>query len=144
MIRIILTFTLLTLSYTTLFAQDSQTITVNFTGMKSNKGKLFVALYNTEDSFLKTPFKTAIVPIENLKSAVTFKDISIGEYAVSAFQDENDNKKIDTHFFDIPKEPIGISNNAKGFYGAPKYKDAKFTLIKNENKALTITIESIF
>lgn len=140
----VVTLLLFMASYAISFAQNAQTIEVNFTGIKSNKGKLLVALYNTETSFLKKPFKTAIVPIENLKSIVTFKNIPVGEYAISAFHDENDNKKMDTYFFKVPKEPIGISNNVKGFYGTPKYKDAKFTLIKNENKTLTITIYSIF
>ena len=38
----------------------------------------------------------------------------------------NNNKKMDTNFFGIPKEPIGISNDATGFMGPPKYKNAKF------------------
>lgn len=140
----VVTLLLFMASYAISFAQNAQAIEVNFTGIKSNKGKLFVELYNTKNSFLKKPFKTAIVSIEDLKSTVIFKNIPVGEYAISAFHDENDNKKMDTYFFGIPKEPIGISNDAKGFIGAPKYKDAKFTLIKNENKTLTITIYSIF
>ena len=41
---------------------------------------------------------------------------------------ENDNKKMDTRIFGIPKEPIAISNDAKGFMGPPKWNDAKFIL----------------
>lgn len=144
MIRIILTFMFLTFFCATSFAQETQTITANFIGIKSDKGKLFVALYNTKDSFLEKPFKTAIVAIKDLKSVAVFKDIPVGEYAISVFHDENDNKKMDTSFLGIPKEYIGTSNDAKGFMGPPKYKDAKFTLTKDENKCLTITIDSIF
>lgn len=144
MTRIILTFILFVLTYTSSFSQSSQLITVNFTGIKSDKGKLFVALYNAKDSFLEKPFKTAIVNIKDLKSTAVFKDIPVGEYAISAFHDENDNKKMDTNFLGIPKEYIGTSNDAKGFMGPPKYNDAKFTLTKDTNKTLTITINSVF
>ena len=46
---------------------------------------------------------------------------------------------MDTNFLGIPKEPIGISNNAKGFMGPPKYKDAKFEL--KHDKTLKINIQ---
>ena len=32
---------------------------------------------------------------------------------------------MDTNFLGIPKEPIGTSNNATGFMGPPKFKNAK-------------------
>ena len=41
---------------------------------------------------------------------------------------KNDNGKMDTNFLGIPKEPVAISNNAKGKFGPPKYKDAKFMI----------------
>ena len=117
-------------------AQEKHTVTIQFEGMKSNKGNLYVAIYDKEDSFLKKPIKGTIVKIVDKKATVTLKDIPAGMYAVSAFHDANDNKKMDTNFLGIPKEPTGMSNNAKGFMGPPKYKDAKF----NVTKDLTLTI----
>ena len=117
-------------------AQEKHTVTLQFEGMKSNKGNLYVAIYDKEDSFLKKPIKGTIVKIVDKKATVTLKDIPAGMYAVSAFHDANDNKKMDTNFLGIPKEPTGMSNNAKGFMGPPKYKDAKF----NVTKDLTLTI----
>lgn len=120
-------------------AQENHTLTVDFKGMKSNNGSLFVALYNKEDSFLKTPIKATILKIENKKATATFNDLPAGVYAISAFHDENNNKKMDTNFIGIPKEPIGISNDATGFMGPPKYKDAKFNISKDI--ALTIIVK---
>jgi uncharacterized protein (DUF2141 family) len=119
-------------------AQENHTITIHFEGMKSDKGSLFVAIYNTKNSFLKKQFKGDITKIVDEKATIILKDIPTGEYAVSAFHDANDNKKMDTNFFGIPKEPIGISNNATGFMGPPKYKEAKFTVNKNITLAITI------
>jgi uncharacterized protein (DUF2141 family) len=137
--RIILIAVLFLSGILSSLAQDKNTITLNFEGMKSDKGSLFIALYNTEDSFLKEPIKGTIVKIVDKKATVILKDIPAGVYAVSAFHDENDNKKMDTNFFGIPKEPIGMSNDAKGFMGPPKYKDAKFEVSKN--RTLTINVK---
>jgi len=120
-------------------AQDKHTITLEFEGMKSNKGSLFIALYNSEESFLKKPSKGIIVKVVDKKTIVTLQGTSGGVYAVSAFHDINDNKKMDTNFLGIPKEPTGVSNNAKGFMGPPKYKDAKFKILKDIK--LTINIK---
>ena len=121
-------------------SQEKETfnLTIEFIGMKSDKGSLFVALYNEDSKFLKKNHKGEIVEIKNKKATVTFKDIPKGFYAVSSFHDENDNKKMDTNFLGIPKEPTGMSNDAKGFMGPPKYKDAKFIL--SENKTIAIKV----
>lgn len=119
-------------------AQETQTVTVEFNGMKSDKGDLYIALYNSEDSFLKKPLKGTIAKVIDKKATVVFKDIAIGTYAISAFHDANNNKKMDTNFFGIPKEPIGISNDATGFMGPPKYKNAKFKVLKNIKLSIKI------
>ena len=69
---------------------------------------------------------------------MTFENIPEGTYAVSIFHDENNNDKLDSNFIGIPKEDYGCSNNAKGFMGPPKWKDAKFEL--NSDKTITITL----
>lgn len=130
---LITTLFIFSLSISTVFAQKQYKITAEFENIKHNKGSLFVALYNKEGSFLKKQFKGEIVEIKNQKAIVVFENIPEGTYAISSFHDENDNKKMDTNFFGIPKEPIGISNNAKGFMGPPKYKDAKFQLTENKH-----------
>lgn len=133
MTRIILTLLLIMFSFLNSFSQEKHSITIELINFESDKGKAFIALYNKKDQFLKKPFKTEIATISSNKALIVFKDILAGEYAVSAFHDENDNKKMDTKMFGIPKEPIGISNNAKGFFGPPKYEDAKFIVNKNIN-----------
>jgi len=113
-------------------------ITVNVEDIESNDGKVFLALYNSESSFLDKTYKGTISKIENNKCTVEFKDVPPGTYAVSIFHDENDNGKMDSNFMGIPKEDYGCSNNAKGFMGPPKWKDAKFQL--KEDTSITITL----
>ncbi|TXD54384.1 MULTISPECIES: DUF2141 domain-containing protein [unclassified Polaribacter] len=131
--KIILTVVMiLTGVFSTNAQEETFTLTVNISGLNSNQGSLIVGVYNTEDSFLKIRFKGAIIKIKDKKSMVIFKDLPKGEYAVSFVHDENNNKKMDTNFIGIPKEDFGCSNNATGFMGPPKYKDAKFLLEENK------------
>jgi len=122
-----------------LSAQNKFTLEISFVGFKSDKGNVYVGLHNTEESFLKDRFKETVGKIVDNKAKIVFKDLPKGDYTVSAFHDENNNHKLDTNFIGIPKEPYGISNNAKGFMGPPKYKDARFLV--DENKIIQITIE---
>jgi uncharacterized protein (DUF2141 family) len=118
---------------------QSFTLKVEITGFNSNKGKAFVALYNSEKTFLSKPLKGKIEEIKNNKAVVVFEDLSPGVYAISSFHDENNNGKLDKNFLGIPKEDYAISNNAKGFMSAPKYHDANFSL--QENKSISIKIQ---
>ena len=136
----IITFVLL-MGISKVFVQETATIdvVVKVTNLKSDKGKVFIALYNSQNTFLKSECKSAIVTIENKISTYTFKNLPQGTYAISLFHDENENGKMDTNFLGIPKENYGASNNAKGFMGPPKWEDAKFD-IKNDIIYQTIKI----
>ena len=51
-----------------------------------------------------------------------------GKYAIGIFVDANYNNKMDRNFFGIPKEQYGFSNDAKGSFGPPSFKDASFNV----------------
>jgi hypothetical protein len=62
--------------------------------------------------------------------------------AIGVYIDENENGKLDTNFFGIPKEQYGFSNNTKAF-GIPKFEAAAFaidTYIKSSNRLITMSI----
>ena len=128
--KVIITCVFMLTSIILTYGQEKETFTinVNITGMTVDKGNVYVALYNSEKSFLKENFKGSIVKVTNQKATAIFKNIEKGVYAISVFHDKNNNKKMDTNFMGIPKEPIGCSNGATGFMGPPKYMKAKFTL----------------
>lgn len=126
----------------TIQAQENENetfdLTIEVKGIENNKGKIYIAIYDSEASFLKNA-KGIIADINDKKSTGIFKGLKKGTYAVSLFHDENDNKKMDTKIFGIPKEPYGFSNDATGFMGPPKFEDAKFTI--EANKTITINID---
>ena len=132
--KLILTIAIiLTGVFSTNAQEETFDLTVNISGLSSNKGSLMVGVYNTKENFLNTTFKGEVVMIENKKAMVVFKNLPKGEYAVSFVHDENNNKKMDTNFLGIPKEDYGCSNNATGFMGPPKYDDAKFQLTADKS-----------
>jgi len=108
---------------------SSGTLTIEISNFRNNHGQACVALFNREEAFPKLSEKAVRISyatITGLKSFVVFANLPGGEYAVSVLHDENDNKKMDTNFFGIPKEGVGASNDAKGHFGPPRYRDAKF------------------
>lgn len=122
-------------------AQDTSknTVAVTVSNLESNKGKVYIALYDAEQHFLKKIFRANFSEIKANSCALTFKNIPNGIYAVSIFHDENDNNKMDTGVFGIPKEDYGCSNNATGFMGSPKWEDAKFQ-VNNTSVTQHITL----
>jgi uncharacterized protein (DUF2141 family) len=120
-------------------AQENETfdLTVEVNGIKNNQGKIFIAIYDSEETFLNKE-SGIIAEIKDKKSTGIFKGLKKGTYAVSFFHDENNNQKMDTKIFGIPKEPYGFSNGASGFMGPPKFKDAKFNL--DSNRKITVNI----
>ncbi|WP_016988310.1 DUF2141 domain-containing protein [Flavobacterium sp. ACAM 123] len=127
-----------TLLLTSVFAFSQVTIQVEVSGLKNNKGHVIIGIYNSENTFLKKTFKGNIALIKHNKAIATFTNIPAGEYAVSVFHDENNNRKLDLNFMGIPKEEYASSNGAKGFMGPPKYGDALFKAY--ENKTVLIKI----
>ena len=139
--KILLLLAIIFLGTFSLQAQEETfDLKVEITGMDTDKGKVFLALYNSEATFLKKSEDTkgANAIVKDKRAIAIFKGLKKGEYAISLFHDENDNNKMDTKIFGIPKEPYGFSNDAKGFMGPPKFKDVKF--IVDTNKTITIKV----
>jgi uncharacterized protein (DUF2141 family) len=135
-------------SSVTLFAADNTpeppaqfgTITVHITGMTNLVGMFGVSLYNSKKGFPgkhEQAFASVLKKVTSSNDTVVFEHLPYGSYAVSIMHDENNNGKLDTNFFGIPKEGVGVSNNPKIGFGGPKFQDSVFTLDKKE---LEITV----
>jgi len=104
------------------------TLTVELTGLDSDKGQAMVGLYNTSGSWLSKPYKGELVTIAKGQATVVYSDIPYGVYAISVVHDEDMNNELNTGFFGIPSEPYASSRGAVGRFGPPKWEDAKFEL----------------
>jgi uncharacterized protein (DUF2141 family) len=114
-------------------AVSAQTLMVRVENIRWLKGTLMVAVCNNEGDFPNTYVEGRRVTIDASVMTVSFAGLPRGSYAVSVFQDLNENGELDVNLLGIPKEPYGFSNNAST---TPDYKKSAFVF----NSDLTITI----
>ncbi len=110
---------------------ETCTLTIELTNLKSDQGQIMIGLYDTENSWLNTSYKSERISIKNGTAIVVFKDVPYGTYAASAVHDEDKDGKMKTRMFGIPAEPYASSRGAIGMFGPPKWEDAKFILSNN-------------
>ena len=124
---------LLSLLSNIIFAQKS-TLKVSIKGFENNKGKLYFQLLDTKEKTIKQFAEV----IDNKQVTIEIKDLVPGKYSVRVFHDENNNTKLDTGMFGIPKEPWGMSNNVKANFGPPKFEESLVDL--KVNKEISIVL----
>lgn len=90
------------------------------------EGTLYVAIYSSKENFMKKPLFGFRVAVRDRTMTIPCKGIPAGTYAISLFQDENGNGKLDTGSFGRPLEKFGFSNDAEGIMGAPSYEKCCF------------------
>jgi uncharacterized protein (DUF2141 family) len=91
------------------------------------QGTVLAALFDQSEGFPRgKPLQTATAPSVDGKAVVQFVGLPEGDYAVSAFLDENGNMKLDTNVFGVPSELYGFSRNARGPIGPPVFSEAAF------------------
>ena len=139
--KTITTFLLLILLFGVAYAQEEGDLqlVVKVENIKDLKGKMKFAIYDESDQFLKEAIDWGDTDILDHSVEFTFKGLKEGIYAVSIFQDENDNGELDSNFIGIPKEPYAFSNNAKGTFGPPSFEDCHFQLV-DDNKEIIIRL----
>lgn len=111
------------------FCVQAQSLFIDVSDIKQEKGEIKLALYNQPDGF---PFETTKAfkllkskPIDgNVKFVV--ETLKPGRYAIALFQDTNNDGILNVNFIGVPKEGYGVSNNAYNTFSAPKYADASF------------------
>lgn len=117
--------------------QGNTSLKVEVSNFKNTAStQVWVSVFS-EAGFLKKSIQTKSVMVSGKQVMVSF-DLPQGEYAVSTYQDVNNNGKLDRYIIGKPKEPYGFSNNVKPF-GPPNYKDCKFSLA-NSPKTISISL----
>ena len=106
-----------------LFAQN---LTIEVRDIEKVEGHLYVALYNSEETFMKKPLTAFRIDVKDTSLSIPCQGLPAGTYAISLFQDENGNGKLDSGAFGIPTEKFGFSNDAEGMMGPPSYAKCSF------------------
>jgi uncharacterized protein (DUF2141 family) len=100
-------------------------LTVDVAGLANARGTVMVAVFDSAGHFLKQPLRTAAVAAQPGQVQLLINDLAPGDYAVSLFQDENGNGKLDKNLVGMPIEPYGFSNDAAGSNGPPGFEQAR-------------------
>ena len=112
------------------------TVTVEVRNIEK-KGEMHLAIYDDADVFendngekggaAKGIIEGVIEDVGTGTATYSF-ELPNGTYAIGIFVDANYNNEMDRNFFGVPKEQYGFSNDAKGSFGPPSFKDASFTV----------------
>lgn len=117
----------------TVLGQEAQLLHIEVSNIKTNRGLIRVAIYDSQESFLtEQVVRGAAFPVDRKgKALLSLDDLVRGAYAISIYHDKNSNGKLDNNIFGIPKEPYGFSNNAKKRFGPPAFKAARFSFLRS-------------
>jgi uncharacterized protein (DUF2141 family) len=103
---------------------DAKCPTLDVSGLKSNEGMLMVAAYTSAEAFFKKPAWTTMQEVSGSTMQIPVCGLNVEEFAVTAVQDLNGNRKLDTNPVGVPTEPYAASGTPSMF-GAPTWKDTK-------------------
>jgi len=115
-------------------------ITVKVSDIREASGRIAVGLFSRPDTFpdMGRQYRGAFVDISGAAVMHTFTGMPAGKYAIAVYHDINDNKKLDTNFMKIPKEPYGFSQGANPRFGPPKFEDAAFVVQSDHEEAIVL------
>lgn len=122
------------LSVLTFSQAQEVSLSIDFKGLASNKGKVLVKIVNEQNKEVAQK----IIDISDKKATFKVK-LPKGNYAISCFHDKDNNRKLNTNTFGIPNEKYGFSNDARGMFGPPDLKGQLIDL--NQNKTISITLK---
>lgn len=128
--------------------ESNNEVTVNDTnvevvieGVRSEKGKLVIAIFKDHESFEKRkPIKKIVLNKSEIKGNETVFNISPGTYGISVLDDENDNNIMDYNFFGMPKEGFGFSDYYHKGFSKPNFDNFEFKVIDGNVKKIEIRL----
>lgn len=107
---------------------QAQSLTLEVRDIDRPAGFLYVAVYSSEDAFLKRPLTGFRVEVKDKAVTLPCSGLPEGTYALALFHDLNANGTLDTGAYGIPTEPTAFSNDAEGVMGPPSFRECSFTL----------------
>jgi len=121
----------------------AETLVVKLSGLRAGVGTVRVMLWKEPAGFPTQPGKAVAhrsAPVAGSEAEISFTGLQRGTYAAAAYQDENNNGRLDLSFFGWPVEPTAASNGARGMMGPPSFADAAFEL-KQASQTIQLTFK---
>lgn len=108
-------------------AGPATSLKLHVEGLKP-RGQLLVVLYGSEQAWNAKAgaVREVKLNVSGAKAKVTVEGLAPGRYGAMIFQDLNSNGRMDFNLVGIPTEPYGFSNNSRGLFGPPAWRQAVF------------------
>ncbi len=120
-------------------ATSAETLTIIIEDIREAKGSVQIQVLAGQSQF---DGDGALIQFreEAVAGSMTFtaSDLDHGEYAIRVMHDVNGNDELDTNLVGIPTEPYGVSNNAKGHFGPPRWADVRFQLTSDVTQVIKL------
>jgi uncharacterized protein (DUF2141 family) len=113
-------------------------VTVTIKNVASGSGVIRAALCD-EKTFLKECAMKAEARAVADAVKLVFKGVPPGKYALNAYHDENENRKLDRSVIGIPTEGYAFSRDARGHRGPPSFSDAVIE-VKEGMNGIAVTL----
>lgn len=123
-------------------AQNTCTLEVVVTGLKSTEGQIMISINRGPEGWPETNFlEQRFIPKFTAPNfTIVFKDLPYGNYAVGLLHDKDKNGEMTKNFIGMPKEGFAFSRDYNVVFRAPKYDEANFEL-NLPKKTMTIKIQ---
>ena len=117
-------------------------LAVTVKNIQTIKGDIRIAVFNREESFLKSgkAITHSITKVTGNKMTMRFRNLKPGYYAIATYHDKNSDGKMNKNILGIPTEYYGFSRDARARFSAPGFDAAKF-YYKGGNSTTVITLK---
>ena len=123
---------------------QAETLRVAIENVTKAKGSVIVSVYQGPQSYGNgkngSPDLVLVKAASLSPMTFEFHNVQSDTVLVSVLHDRNDNKKMDTNFVGMPKEPYGFSNNARGRFGPISYEQGAVSM-DSELVAVSINLD---
>jgi len=109
--------------------EGNSSITVDMSDIRNSDGNVKITLFDTSEGYPEDTGSVAEYAYSDIvdgKASCKFEGIAAGTYAIIILHDEDQDGDMTFNAVGIPKEGVGVSNNAKMKFGPPKWEDSKF------------------
>lgn len=121
-------------------AHADSPLELTISNIENADGTLMVQIMDSETAFggEAPAIASLILPARVGSVSATIDALPPGDYAIRVMHDVDGDGQLKTNMVGMPKEPWGMSNNAAGRFGPPKWEDARFTLPAEEPQTINL------
>jgi uncharacterized protein (DUF2141 family) len=103
-------------------------LVVKFNSLKNTKGRVCLTVFSGPKGFPAGGTGSSLKSsrcIDAKNGSVTFTNLPLGNYAIAAIHDSNNDGKLNTNPLGVPSEGFGFSNNPPIRFGPASFADSQ-------------------